>query len=97
VSCRLGITVVKNCECYAVEHDLSESGGVVVTKVEPGSKGQNLGLRRGDVILEVNRIKINSIEDWERATANEKAAIGRLGSRRGQTLFISVEDDDEEE
>ncbi|MCR5335895.1 MAG: Do family serine endopeptidase [Synergistes sp.] len=96
-SSRLGITVVKNSESYAEEHDLSETGGVVVTKVEPGSKGQNLGLRRGDVILEVNRIKINSIEDWERATANEKAAIGLLVSRRGQTLFISVEDDDEEE
>ena len=61
-----------------------------MTRVAPGSQGQNLGLRRGDVILEVNRIKMDSIADWERAMANEKAALGLLVSRRGQTLFISV-------
>lgn len=92
-SSKMGITVVKNSESFAEEHDLSESGGVVVTRVEPGSRGQHLGLRRGDVILEVNRVKIDSIEDWERAMSNEKAAIGLLISRKGQTLFISVGDE----
>ena len=92
-STRMGISVVQNSESFAEEHDLSETGGVVVTSVEPGSKGQKLGLRRGDIILEVNRKKIDSIEDWEQATANEKAAIGLLISRKGQTLFMSADDE----
>lgn len=89
-STKRGITVVKNSEELAKEYNISETEGVVVTRVAPGSQGQNLGLRRGDVILEVNRIKMDSIADWERAMANEKAALGLLVSRRGQTLFISV-------
>ena len=89
-STMLGITVVPNSPELRKEYDLSESGGVVVKRIEQGSKGHSLGLRPGDVILEANRKKINSIGDWESVmNENKKGAIGLLVSRGGQTLFIS--------
>ncbi|MDO5114476.1 MAG: Do family serine endopeptidase [Synergistaceae bacterium] len=90
-STKLGITVVANSADFSREHGLSESGGVVVTSIERGSRGQRLGLRPGDVVLEVNRNKINSLSDWEKAMDSNAGAFGFLVSRGGQTLFISAE------
>ena len=89
-STQMGVTVVVNSPEFSRQHDLSETGGVVVTKIAQGSQGQRLGLRPGDVILEINRQKINSIADWERMMSAKKGALGLLVSRGGQTLFISV-------
>lgn len=89
-STQMGITVVLNSPEFSKQYDLSETEGVVVTKVAQGSQGQRLGLRPGDVILEINRQKINSIADWERMMNAKRGALGFLISRDGQTLFISV-------
>ncbi|MCD7951910.1 MAG: Do family serine endopeptidase [Synergistaceae bacterium] len=89
-STQMGITVVLNTPEFSKQYELSETGGVVVTKIAQGSQGQRLGLRPGDVILEINRQKINSIADWERMMSAKKGALGFLVSRDGQTLFISV-------
>lgn len=87
---RMGITVVPNSPEFSEEHNLSESGGVVVVSVERGSRGQRTGLRAGDVILEINRQKINSIADWDRMMNEKTKNFGFLVSRGGQTLFISL-------
>ena len=89
-STRMGITVVLNSPEFSKQYELSETDGVVVTKIAQGSQGQRLGLRPGDVILEITRQKINSIADWERMMSAKKGALGFLVSRDGQTLFISV-------
>ena len=49
-----------------------ESAGVIVTEVEPKSQAESAGLRPGDVINEVNRVKIETINDYRRATADVK-------------------------
>ena len=46
----------------------------------------------GDVILEINRQKINGIADWERMVNEKTKNFGFLVSRGGQTLFISSGD-----
>ncbi len=59
--------------------------------VERGSLGARLGLQPGDVILEVNRAKMKTLEDWNRVMGEKNKSLGILMSRDGQTLFISVE------
>jgi serine protease Do len=65
--------------------------GVVVTGVEEGSPADDIGLQEGDVILEINRKKIETVKDFEKAikdTNFEKGIVLRL-HRRGNTFYHS--------
>jgi serine protease Do len=44
--------------------------GAVVENVQPGSSADNAGLQQGDVILEVNRHKVESVADVQLALSN---------------------------
>jgi len=68
------------------------SKGVVVTNVQPGSSADRAGLARGDVIREVNKKAISSIDDYERIAASlpEGQAALLLIERRGAPLFLSM-------
>src|SRR5690348_13209765 len=44
--------------------------GVIVTEVEPASFAEDLGFGRGDVITEINRASINSVDDYRKAVSN---------------------------
>jgi serine protease Do len=44
--------------------------GAVIEQVQPGSSADNAGLQQGDIILEVNRHKVQSSSDVKEALAN---------------------------
>jgi serine protease Do len=46
--------------------------GVLVTEVDPASFADDLGFGRGDVVAEVNREAVPSVEDYRKATAKLK-------------------------
>jgi serine protease Do len=56
--------------------------GLVIRSVESGSVGDELGLRKGDVLEEVNGEKIRSAEDVRRAVAKDKGKVS-VRVRRG--------------
>jgi serine protease Do len=64
--------------------------GVVVTSVDPNSAAAESGLRRGDVIQEVNRQPVKNAADFERAIRNSKDQALLLVNRQGNTLYIAV-------
>jgi serine protease Do len=78
---RLGLDVQELTPVLADKFNLRDSKGVLISKVEPGSLAQAEGLREGDLIKEVNRGEILSVEDFT-------AAIGRI--RRGDTVLLRV-------
>lgn len=88
---KMGVTVVENNKELSERYKTKETEGLVVVEVAPGSPGHQLGLRQGDVILEVNRRKMTSVSEWNKAMDEKSKALGLLISRGGQTLFISVE------
>ena len=47
--------------------------GVLVTRVEPMSPAYDAGLERGQIVLEVNRAKVASVEDYRRLTGVARA------------------------
>ncbi|MGC1450329.1 MAG: Do family serine endopeptidase [Candidatus Sulfotelmatobacter sp.] len=49
-----------------------EMHGAVIEQVQPGSSADNAGLQRGDIILEVNRHKVQSASDVQQALSNVK-------------------------
>src|SRR5680860_1598373 len=65
----------------AKELGLPQVQGLVITEVIPGSSADDMGLQRGDVILEANRTEVSSIDEWD-------GVIGKL--EPGDTLLLLV-------
>ena len=76
----------------ALNAGLEKAEGVVVTAVEPGSAADDGGIRRGDVILEVDRRSVRNLEDYKKAIAGVRKGRGVLFLvRRGEsTLFLAL-------
>jgi serine protease Do len=76
----------------AQEFGRSEGGGVLVGQVEPGTPAAKAGLRRGDIILEVNGQDVNGAEDLTtRIGSFEPGTPVQLKVwRNGKTLELPV-------
>ena len=68
--------------------------GVVIVEVEPGSTGHNARVQPGDVILEVNRRKIEKMKDYQRAmlAANPREGVLFLINRKGGNIFVILQE-----
>jgi serine protease Do len=64
--------------------------GLVVAGLQPASPAAAMGLRPGDVILEVNRQKVGSIQDFSQAYEQTKDRVLFLIYRDGSTLFLAA-------
>jgi serine protease Do len=88
----LGLTVQRLTPQMAESLGLERVEGVVVTAVEPGSAAEEAGIRRGDIIVEVDRKAVRSIDDYKKAVAGVRKGRGVLFLvRRGDsTLFLAL-------
>jgi serine protease Do len=88
----LGLTVQRLTPQMAESLGLEKSEGVVVTAVEPGSAAEEAGIRRGDVIVEVDRRTVRNLDEYKKAIAGIAKGRGVLFLvRRGEsTLFLAL-------
>jgi serine protease Do len=68
----------------------ANAGGVVVTQVDPSSKAADSGLKRGDVIQEVNHKPVHDTAEFEAAMRNARENTLLLINRQGNTMFLAV-------
>ncbi|HEV7731753.1 MAG TPA: DegQ family serine endoprotease [Candidatus Binatia bacterium] len=66
--------------------------GVVVTQVEPGGPAAEAGMRRGDVILEVNRAPVKDVAAYRKALKDAGAgkSVLFLVRRGDNTIFLAI-------
>ena len=66
--------------------------GVVVNEVKPGSAAESAGLQQGDIIQEVNREAVKSLDDYQRVALmiKKEELVVLFLSRRGNNLFVAV-------
>jgi serine protease Do len=81
-------------ESLGLARDVS---GVLVSAVDPGSAAADAGLRRGDVILEVNRKAVPNVEAYSTQLREGKGAKSVLMLvRRGEnTVFLALKPEKE--
>jgi len=87
-----GVTVRALSERIRRQLDVDDGlEGVVVTNVERTSNAWNRGLRQGDVILEVARERVRSLDDYRRLIEKDKDRPVLLKIQRGdQTPLIAI-------
>ena len=89
---KLGIAGRSLTPQLAQQLGVSESSGVLVQQVEDGGRAQNAGIAPGDVIVEVDRKPVASVDALQRALKAHKAGtpLLMLVRREGQSLFLTV-------
>ena len=89
---KLGLTVQTLTPEIASNLGVDEDKGVVVTSVEGDSVAEEAGLRRGDIILEVNRHQVNDADAFRNALKEREAGknILFLVRRGDNTIFLAL-------
>lgn len=64
--------------------------GVVVFKIEPGSPAEASGLRKGDLIIEIERQRINNVAEFQRALQRIKGQDILVFINRGGKKFYMI-------
>jgi serine protease Do len=70
---QIGLAVQEMTEELARELGHEPGVGVLVSRVETGSEAERKGIGRGMVIVEVNRVKVNSVQAFDKALAASKS------------------------
>jgi len=93
---KMGITVRSLTPEMADRLNVPAGKGVVVQDVKPGSFGDDVGLTRGDVVLEINKQPVNSEDDFDRVQSTLRSGQDvvflvqqRGGGRNDGTIFLA--------
>jgi Do/DeqQ family serine protease len=85
-----GATVANLSPAYAEELQVDQTSGVIVVQLGRKSIAARLGVRPGDIILEVNNRKITSVAVLQEVVGQTSGRWNLAVSRGGQTLRVTV-------
>ena len=86
-----GFTVEEVTEASFRGQRLPQREGVLVSFVEPGSEADEAGMQRGDMIVEVEKDPIATLDDFRRALGTKKGQPFLVRALRGDdTRFLLV-------
>jgi serine protease Do len=90
---KLGIAVQELTPKLAESLGIEETKGLIVTDIDAGSAAAEAGILRGDIILEINREKVESIALYKKAlqAAQDNKNILLLIKRDQHTRFVVIE------
>ena len=85
-----GLHVQDVTQEIAEQLGLDDTNGVVVSAVAPGSPAEEAGIRRGDVILEVDRYAVKNTKQLREKLDEADKGTLLLVKRGDATLFIPL-------
>ncbi len=90
---RLGISVETLTPQLAQQLGYQGEQGAVIARVQPGSPADNAGLKRGDLVKEVNRQPVRSAQDLVNMVRSLKAGstAALLVQRDNNSFFVPVQ------
>ena len=88
----LGLQVQDITEELAQGLKLQDMDGVLVSDVAAGNAASEAGIRRGDVISEMNHAPVKNVGDYQKllASVQKGSSVLFLVKRGGSTIFIAV-------
>jgi serine protease Do len=92
---KLGLSLQELDNNLAEKFEYQGLTGVLVTEVEPGSTAARAGIRRGDLIQEVNRTEVKTPADVRKAIEENRRSSLLLLVRQGEaTRYLAIKLDD---
>ena len=88
-----GATVINLSPAVAEEFSIEMAtlpAGAVVADIEDGSTAAEVSLQKGDVVIQVNDVKISSTRDLEKATEGGRRRLWKVAISRGGQVITSV-------
>src|SRR5437016_1306354 len=93
---KLGLSVRVLTQDMADRLDVPAGKGVIVQEVKPGSFAEDVGLQRGDIVLEVNKQPVNGEEEFSKVVSTLKSGQDvvflvrqRGAGRQDGTIFLA--------
>jgi len=89
---RIGAMVESITPQLADFFGVKDGSGLLVRSVEKGSIAESAGLKAGDVIVRVEKERINDLSDWRRMLRNKTGAlaIGVVRDKREQNITVTL-------
>jgi serine protease Do len=84
----LGLSVQALTPDLAKQFDLQGDKGVLISTVEPGSPAWEANLQAGDLIMEIDRARVTSVGELQRALERAKDRTLLLVKRAGATSYV---------
>jgi serine protease Do len=71
---------------------LENTSGVVVSQIAPDGPAAEAGVRRGDIIREINRRSVTDMDAYQEATAqlDPESPVLLLVERRGSGIYVAL-------
>ena len=88
----LGLQLQEITPELARAHELASDTGLIVTDLDPAGVAADAGIRRGDIILEINQSPVRTIAEFQKkvAAVKEGEMMLFLVKRREGSLYIAV-------
>lgn len=89
----LGLELQEVTPDLARAHELPSDKGLIITDLDPAGAAADAGLRRGDIILEVNQKPVETIAEFRKKVEETEAGemMLLLVKRREGSLYVAVE------
>jgi serine protease Do len=72
---KIGLAVQELTPDLAQQFGYKEGQGVLIAEVEPGSAAASVGMRPGQLIIEVNRVRIHNMEEFLEALNRSRSRV----------------------
>jgi len=89
---KFGLTVGPITSALGQRLGLHSAQGVVIMDVAPGSRADWAGLEANDIIREINRQKVDSVDEWNALVGemDEETTLMLTILRNGRTYFVTL-------
>jgi serine protease Do len=88
---KLGLSLQPVTPQIAHQLNLTSSEGLVITDIDPTGPAAEAGLARGDVILEINKQAVTSVDNVKATLDKAKnGPVLMLIARQGRTIYLTV-------
>ncbi len=93
---KIGLSVANPTDEQRQQYNLKSKNGIIITDVAQGSAASSVGLRKGDMLVQVNGKNVNDVAQLSEIVSKDSKSVVLLVERNGRTFFVVLENNEED-